>query len=622
MEEKKSGRVLAWGGGGGALLALSSLIVTGLVATASGDQSPVADLSPCLVAACSSGSSHSADTTGRPKPASVAHVGRITQSLAASTPPRPAPPSTPAPAAATTVAASTGPTVTVPAHTAPAAWSNSLPAQHLAAPIVATASVKGTSLLMVGADGGVFPVGQAGFLGSLSGKNLSARVAAAAPDPATGGYWLVGRDGGVFAFHASYHGSLTGHRLTAPVVAVAATPSGRGYWLVSSDGGVFAFGDARYAGSLSGARLGSPVVAVSATPSGHGYLLASSDGGVFAFGDAAYHGSSSSAATGSTTAIVATPDGHGYWLAGQSGWVSSFGSARPVTNAVPVIHVAPKPPATVSKASVPGPKRGNAAVPVRAPVLPAGLEHGDAIRAAASTRHETAAGYRSGSVGYDVSQYQCGHMPAGHDGIAVVQVTGGALDNAPNPCYAQEAQWAGPRMSAYIYLDGLPTPAPGPTLSGPAGKCAVTNVACESYNYGWNYVRYWVAYSRDAGVDPMLWGLDVEQYSGWQNTISNQLVIRGALNALSSEGVSGGIYSSPTQWRQITGNLRVPGHPEWVPGAGNLAGPGYSATSFCASPATYSFGGGDLKVVQYGYQGPFPGSFAGPASPYDLDRAC
>jgi hypothetical protein len=114
----------------------------------------------------------------------------------------------------------------------------------------------------------------------------------------------------------------------------------------------------------------------------------------------------------------------------------------------------------------------------------------------------------------------------------------------------------------------------------------------------------------------------VEPNSGWQDPISNQLVIRGALNALRSDHVTPGVYSSPAQWQQITGGLSLTGVDEWVPGAGNLTGAGYSATGFCTAPGTYSFGGGRLALVQYGYQGAFVGTFAGPASPYDLDLAC
>jgi hypothetical protein len=113
----------------------------------------------------------------------------------------------------------------------------------------------------------------------------------------------------------------------------------------------------------------------------------------------------------------------------------------------------------------------------------------------------------------------------------------------------------------------------------------------------------------------------VERYSGWTDPVSNYLVVVGALGGLKSEGVSTGVYSSASQWQQITGGRSIAGQAEWVPGAGNLAGPGYTAQNFCKAPSSYSFGGGKLKIVQYGYQGPFTGSYSG-STPYDLDYAC
>ena len=636
MEEKKFNRAMTWGGGSGAVLAVSSILAAGLFSGAPSHESAVSTVAPCLAAGCPAGSSSTSPSTAKSPvhAARVTHSAQLGHSLVGA-----------ASATSTTTAANPTTSTSVAAPSPSSPWVSPLANAHLAAPIAGMATASGGNLILAGSDGGVFPVGPSSFAGSLSGKGLSSAITAVAANAATGGYWLIGRDGGVFAFNspyhgslsgkplgapivaaaatpsgggyilassdggvfsfgdAAYHGSLSGRQLTSPVVASAVTPSGHGYWLVSNDGGVFAFGDAGYHGSLSGQHLTSPVVAAASTPSGHGYWLVSQDGGVFAFGDASYHGSlSGNGIPSPVSAVVATPDGQGYWLAGQSGWVKAFGAAHPIAS--------PPPPAPPVQAAPPRP-------------APHGSSRSRTITATGSTPVRTNFnGYKSGSRGYDVSQYQCGNLPPAPGAISVVQVSGGALDNAPNPCYVQEAQWAGRSMSAYIYLDGLPSPAPAPTLSGPAGECVITNIACASYNYGYNYVRYWVAYSRGVGVDPKLWWLDVERHSGWQDTISNQLVIRGALGALRSAGVASGIYSSPAQWQEITGGLAIPGESEWAPGAGNLTGPGYTATSFCAAPGTYSFGGGRLKMVQYGYQGPFVGTFDGPGSPYDLDYAC
>jgi hypothetical protein len=78
---------------------------------------------------------------------------------------------------------------------------------------------------------------------------------AASPDG--GGYRVVGADGGVFAFgDAGYAGSLPGKAVALhDIVGLAGTPDGGGYWLVGADGGVFAFGDAPFRGSLGGVSL-------------------------------------------------------------------------------------------------------------------------------------------------------------------------------------------------------------------------------------------------------------------------------------------------------------------------------------------------------------------------------
>ena len=104
--------------------------------------------------------------------------------------------------------------------------------------------------------------------GAASGSGAAAGVGAIpvsgesrGPVSPTAGYRLVGADGGVFSFgDAGFYGSAGGMRLNSPVVGIVATPDGRGYWLVGADGGVFSFGDAGFYGSAGGMRLNAPVV--------------------------------------------------------------------------------------------------------------------------------------------------------------------------------------------------------------------------------------------------------------------------------------------------------------------------------------------------------------------------
>ena len=639
MQDSRTCRALSWVAHGGTVAAIATMVTAAVVGATPDGVSPVA--AACFSPRCSLAPQvAAAPARSGPAASGSRPAGRVTLGPAKS---RSAGPHR---AIITTgvdrpVAGAAG------AARRPAAtgWTNSLPQQHLDAPIIAVASVRsGRELVMVGSDGGVFPVGQAGFYGSLSGRGLAQPIAAVAVDPATGGYWLAGRDGGVFAFHASYRGGLGAARLASPVVAMAATPTGQGYWLISADGGVFAFGDAHFVGSLTRTPLSSPIVAMAATPTGHGYWLVSADGGVFAFGDARYRGSLSRLPLAApVVSVVATPTGAGYWMTSADGGIFAFGDARFVGSP------AARPAAPVSSMAATADGRGywlateagnvyaygdartvSLPPPPAAPPAPRFVTAARAVAAQAAADRRPAGpvaarlrAYPPQAAGFDISQYQCGSIPPDPAGIAVVQVTGGAIDYPPNPCYQAEASWAGANMAAYIYLDGFPTTAAPPeSLSGPAGACVPNDVACASYNYGWFWARHWVDYSRSQGVDAKMWWLDVERYSGWQDTVSNQLVIHGALDGLRSEKVQPGIYSTAPQWAEITGNMPITGLPIWVAGAGNVGGPGYTAQAFCSAPMTYGFGYGRLELVQYGYQGPFPGSYSGPATGYDQDYAC
>ena len=198
---------------------------------------------------------------------------------------------------------------------------------------------------LVGADGGIFSFGSAGFHGSTGDLTLQRPVVGITPTADRNGYWLVASDGGIFAFGDSgFYGSLPGlgfapagdrsgrPALAAPIVGMVPSSDDGGYFMVAADGGVFAFGDARFAGSCpSIGGCSGAGVAVMPDATGNGYWLVTASGNVYAFGDAPNFGAPAHRAAPVTSA-VRTPDGNGYWILFADGLVSAFGDAASLGN--------------------------------------------------------------------------------------------------------------------------------------------------------------------------------------------------------------------------------------------------------------------------------------------------
>jgi hypothetical protein len=171
-----------------------------------------------------------------------------------------------------------------------------------------------------------------------------------------------------------------------------------------------------------------------------------------------------------------------------------------------------------------------------------------------------------------------------------------------NPCFASEAAWAGPGITLYVNLDGLPDD----TTSGVTGvrRCAVTDLVCRGYNWGRAAASYDLAHAAAAGVRSSMWWLDVEIGKPWNaDHAANVAVIRGALDGLRAAGNVVGIYSTAYQWGRITADQWTPAVPLWVPGAHTAA----EAVQYC--DASYAFGGGEIWLTQW-------------TLTYDQDYAC
>jgi hypothetical protein len=183
---------------------------------------------------------------------------------------------------------------------------------------------------LVGADGGIFSFGDAGFFGSTGGIRLNKPIVGMTADGSRGahGYWFVASDGGIFSYgSAQFYGSTGAMRLNKPIVGMAATVDGGGYWLVASDGGIFSYGDAHFYGS-TGVVLHKSIVGMVPTPDDGGYWLVASDGGIFSYGDARFFGSAGGTKLVQPIAgMAAMPDGGGYWLSATDGGLFNYGTA-------------------------------------------------------------------------------------------------------------------------------------------------------------------------------------------------------------------------------------------------------------------------------------------------------
>jgi hypothetical protein len=129
-------------------------------------------------------------------------------------------------------------------------------------------------------------MGQAVSYGQLS-SSPSKPIVGITPTPDGKGYWLVGADGGIFTYgDAGFFGSAGAEHLSEPIVGITPTPDGKGYWLVGADGGIFTYGDAGFFGSDGANPSSDPAEKVVSSKSGLGYWIVDQNGTAWAYGDA------------------------------------------------------------------------------------------------------------------------------------------------------------------------------------------------------------------------------------------------------------------------------------------------------------------------------------------------
>ncbi len=194
------------------------------------------------------------------------------------------------------------------------------------------------------------------------------------------------------------------------------------------------------------------------------------------------------------------------------------------------------------------------------------------------------------TTGYDISWPQCdsGERPDGAFHFAVIGVNGGRM-YTQNDCLGDMVRWAQQGLvvpAVYVNTNGWK---PMYTYS----ECPETDNSCNAYQYGYKAGLYAINWAKVNNADVQRWWLDVETGNYWQDdTALNTRVVQGMIDALQRTGHTLGIYSTPKQFRAITGSFQ-PGLPVWTAGAADVA----EAATRC-SPK-YAFGGGKVVMVQY-----------------------
>jgi hypothetical protein len=87
-----------------------------------------------------------------------------------------------------------------------------------------------------------------------------------------------------------------------------------------------------------------------------------------------------------------------------------------------------------------------------------------------------------------------------------------------------------------------------------------------AYNYGFNAAEYALLYAASQNVHATNWWLDVETENSWSPSYQeNRASLQGMIDAIKQGTIFSniGIYSTPLQWRQITGGWKN-GLPNWV----------------------------------------------------------
>ncbi|MHB8451537.1 MAG: hypothetical protein ACYDAQ_13995 [Mycobacteriales bacterium] len=271
-------------------------------------------------------------------------------------------------------------------------------------------------------------------------------------------------------------------------------------------------------------------------------------------------------------------------------------------------------------------------------VLAEGLAAGPALAGGALQPK----GHHTTLTGYDISYPQCGGAFPTGVAFGIVGVNDGIV-YSPNPCLgtgdgSSELGWAQAAAGPPAFYANTADPGPAYSTMWPIGQtspqsCATAapnSPAC-SYDYGYNaaqnsFADATTAESQLGAATPAAaaagapWWLDVENANSWESLEplygasatyegNDSQALAGEVAYLTAQGVTQvGVYSTSTQWQEITGGGTVTGSnfsntPVWIPGARTSR----QAANVCTGP---SFTGGKVLLAQY------------PSGGFDADLAC
>ncbi|MFT4081249.1 MAG: hypothetical protein QM638_01560 [Nocardioides sp.] len=173
-------------------------------------------------------------------------------------------------------------------------------------------------------------------------------------------------------------------------------------------------------------------------------------------------------------------------------------------------------------------------------------------------------------MGIPSKQGQGSPMPLDSAEFVILGLTNGP-GFTPNPCLADQVDWVRQRglmaaaysVISYPYDDQL-------DRYGDDGPFDGETTAGRLANVGYQQARFNLRTMRRAGLtSPIIW-LDVETVPGFdwprgsEAIGGNQAVLRGAVRGYRQAGLQPGVYSIPSSWQAIVGDLNL-GLPEWRP---------------------------------------------------------